>query len=81
MIINDHCLREPGQEDPWDDRLMRRMDMVMLALVNSQERTEAEFRDLFRAVSDGFVFKASHHTPPLEAGMTICLYGALVDYM
>lgn len=59
VIINDHCLREPGQENPWDEKIMRRMDMTMLTLLNAQERTEAEFRDLFRQVDEGFVFKAS----------------------
>lgn len=59
VIINDHCLREAGQENPWDDKIMRRMDMVMLSLLNAQERTEAEFRELFRQVDEGFVFKVS----------------------
>lgn len=59
VVINDHCLREPGQENPWDERVMRRMDVVMLALLNAQERTEAEFRELFKAAGDGFVFKVS----------------------
>ncbi|KAI7779646.1 hypothetical protein LA080_000670 [Diaporthe eres] len=57
IVINDHCLREPGQENPWDEKIMRRMDMVMLALLNAQERTEAEFRELFRMADEGFVFK------------------------
>ncbi|KAK3310860.1 S-adenosyl-L-methionine-dependent methyltransferase [Chaetomium strumarium] len=57
IIINDHCLREPGQENPWDERVMRRMDVVMLALLNAQERTEAEFRALFAAADERFVFK------------------------
>lgn len=60
IVINDHCLREPGQENPWDEKIMRRMDMVMLALLNAQERTEAEFRELFRMADEGFVFKVSH---------------------
>ncbi|KAK4124827.1 S-adenosyl-L-methionine-dependent methyltransferase [Parathielavia appendiculata] len=59
IVINDHCLREPGQEHPWDERVMRRMDVVMLALLNAQERTEAEFRALFAAAGEGFVFKVS----------------------
>lgn len=59
VIINDHCLREAGQETAWDDKIMRRMDMVMLTLLNAQERTEAEFRDLFRDVDEGFVFKVN----------------------
>ncbi|CCC04939.1 hypothetical protein SMACR_04306 [Sordaria macrospora] len=57
VIINDHCLLEPGQENPWDETVMRRMDLVMLALLNAQERTEVEFRELFKSASDGFVFK------------------------
>ncbi|KKY35754.1 putative s-adenosyl-l-methionine-dependent methyltransferase [Diaporthe ampelina] len=57
IVVNDHCLREPGQENPWDEKIMRRMDMVMLALLNAQERTEAEFRELFRMADEGFVFK------------------------
>lgn len=57
IIINDHCLLEAGQENPWDETVMRRMDIVMLALLNAQERTETEFRGLFEAASKGFVFK------------------------
>lgn len=57
ILINDHCLREPGQENAWDERVMRRMDVVMLALLNAQERTEDEFRALFAAADPGFVFK------------------------
>ncbi|KUI59878.1 Sterigmatocystin 8-O-methyltransferase [Cytospora mali] len=66
IIINDHCLREPGQENAWDEKIMRRMDMVMLTLLNAQERTEAEFRELFCLADGGFVFKVS--SPP--AGVT-----------
>lgn len=66
VIINDHCLRAPGRENPWDEKIMRRMDLVMLALLNAQERTEEEFRDLFLAADEGFVFKVSsiHHLVP-----------------
>jgi hypothetical protein len=59
ILINDHCLLEPGQENPWDERVMRRMDMVMLTLLNAQERTEAEYRELFKSAGEGFVFKVS----------------------
>lgn len=62
VIINDHCLREPGQENSWDELIMRRMDMVMLALLNAQERTEAEFRELFRLADRRFVFKGVTRT-------------------
>ncbi|KAI0119468.1 S-adenosyl-L-methionine-dependent methyltransferase [Daldinia grandis] len=57
IIINDHCLREPGTENPWDERLMRSMDLVMMSLLNAQERGEEDFRQLFEMAGDGFVFK------------------------
>ncbi|KAK0718885.1 S-adenosyl-L-methionine-dependent methyltransferase [Apiosordaria backusii] len=66
IIINDHCLFEgssSGQQDPWDEKVMRRMDVVMLSLLNAQERTEREFRELFQKAGEGheekgrFVFK------------------------
>lgn len=62
IIINDHCLREPGQENAWDELIMRRMDMVMLALLNAQERTEAEFKELFRLADPRFEFKGVTRT-------------------
>jgi hypothetical protein len=57
VIINDICLRDAGLETPWDEKLVRSMDMVMLSLLNSQERTEAEFRALFEAADKRFVFQ------------------------
>lgn len=57
VVINDHCLREPGLENPWDEKLMRSMDLVMLTLLNAQEREEQEFKSLFEAADKRFVFK------------------------
>ncbi|KAI1654696.1 S-adenosyl-L-methionine-dependent methyltransferase [Daldinia decipiens] len=57
IIINDHCLREPGTENPWDERLIRSMDLVMMSLLNAQERGEEDFKQLFDMAGDGFVFK------------------------
>ncbi|KAJ1553833.1 Alpha-1,3-mannosyltransferase cmt1, partial [Cladochytrium tenue] len=57
VVINEHCLLGPGLENPWDEKIMRRMDMVMLALLNAQERSEEDFRALFHSAHDGFVFK------------------------
>lgn len=57
VIINDHCLREPGVENHWDEKVMRSMDLLMLTLLNAQERTEKEFEELFRAADERFVFK------------------------
>lgn len=41
---------------------MRSMDLLMLTLLNAQERTEKEFEELFRAADERFVFKVSHRT-------------------
>ncbi|RFN43251.1 hypothetical protein FIE12Z_12510 [Fusarium flagelliforme] len=57
ILINDHCLREPGVENSWDEKLMRSMDLLMLTLLNSQERTEKEFEELFKVADERFVFK------------------------
>lgn len=63
IIINDHCLREPGTENPWDERLIRSMDLVMMSLLNAQERGEEDFKQLFEMAGDGFVFKVSFLLP------------------
>ncbi|KAI0885945.1 S-adenosyl-L-methionine-dependent methyltransferase [Annulohypoxylon maeteangense] len=63
IIVNDLCLSEPGVETPWDERLMRSMDLVMMTLLNAQERGEEDFRQLFKLAGDGFVFKVSYFIP------------------
>ncbi|KAI0169783.1 S-adenosyl-L-methionine-dependent methyltransferase [Hypoxylon sp. FL1284] len=62
VLINDHCFRSPGAESPWDERLMRSMDLVMMTLLNAQERDEREFVELFEEASDGFVFRGVTRT-------------------
>ncbi|KAJ4147764.1 hypothetical protein LMH87_002270 [Akanthomyces muscarius] len=57
IVINDHCLRKPGMENPWDEKLMRGMDMIMLTLLNAQEREENEFKALFAAADPRFRFR------------------------
>lgn len=57
IVINDHCLREPGSENPWDEKLIRGMDMIMLTLLNAQERDEKEFKALFAKADSRFNFK------------------------
>lgn len=57
VVINDHCLRGPGEENPWDEKIMRTMDLVMLTLLNAQERSEEEFRELFKEADKRFAFK------------------------
>ncbi len=59
IVINDHCLRKPGMENPWDEKLMRGMDIIMLTLLNAQEREENEFKALFAAADPRFRFRVS----------------------
>ncbi|KAJ5035134.1 uncharacterized protein L3040_008393 [Drepanopeziza brunnea f. sp. 'multigermtubi'] len=56
VVINDHCLPEPGTESARDEKIMRTMDLVMLTLLNAQERTEGEFRELFAKTDHRFRF-------------------------
>jgi hypothetical protein len=56
VVINDHCLPEPNTESVWDERIIRSMDLIMLTLLNAQERTEGEFKDLFKRVDERFRF-------------------------
>lgn len=56
VVINDHCLPEPGTESLWDEKIIRSMDLVMLTLLNAQERTEDGFRELFAKADPGFRF-------------------------
>jgi hypothetical protein len=62
ILINDICVREPGSETPWDEKLVRGMDLVMLSLLNAQERTEEEFRGVFAAADEGYSFKVRRST-------------------
>ena len=58
VVINDHCLRDGyGEERLWDEKIIRTMDLVMLTLLNAKERSEGEFRELFKAVDGRFRFE------------------------
>lgn len=59
IVINDYCIREPGSETLWDEKLLRSLDTIMGILFNSQEREEQEFRELFKAADHRFHFKVS----------------------
>jgi hypothetical protein len=56
VLVNDHCLRKPGVESMWDEKLMRTMDLIMLTLLNARERSVEDFRELFARVDGRFKF-------------------------
>ncbi|RDW66666.1 hypothetical protein BP5796_09415 [Coleophoma crateriformis] len=71
IVINDYCLLPPNTTSApsAEEKIMRIMDLVMLTLLNAQERTEEEFRRLFAEASPGFVFKGV--TRPAGCRMSI----------
>ncbi|TAQ85201.1 hypothetical protein B7494_g6477 [Chlorociboria aeruginascens] len=87
IIINDHCLPEPNTETLFDEKIIRTMDLVMLTLLNSQERTEAEFKELFEMVAKngegGFRFVGVKRPEGCESQHLKCvfeLFGARFEY-
>ncbi|KAI1501873.1 S-adenosyl-L-methionine-dependent methyltransferase [Biscogniauxia marginata] len=70
IVVNDQCLGgDDAANDPWDERIMRGMDLVMMTLLNAQEREEEDFRKLFEMAGEGFVFKGV--TRPKGSRMSI----------
>ena len=57
VIINDICLRLPGEEDAWDNWMTRNMDMTMLELLNARERDDHDYQQLFAEVDPRFKYK------------------------
>ena len=58
VVINDHCLREGyGEENLWDEKIIRTMDLVMLTLLNAKERSEGDYKTLFGDVDGRFRFE------------------------
>lgn len=56
VLINDHCLRDGfGEENLWDEKIIRTMDLVMLTLLNATERSEGQYKNLFGSI-EGFKF-------------------------
>ena len=56
VIINECCLPERDELGHFDERVIRGMDLCMLAMFNSKERTVGEWKDLLKSASDGFKF-------------------------
>ncbi|KAL7808236.1 chlorophenol O-methyltransferase [Trichoderma gracile] len=77
VVINDYCIRDPGSENAWDEKLLRNMDMIMGALLNAQEREEREFRELFEAADPRFKFKVCQHISPflMRVQLPTCYQG------
>lgn len=56
VLINEGCLPEPGTVSSWDDKLLRSLDLCMMAMFNSKERTVEEWKALFHEADPSFRF-------------------------
>jgi hypothetical protein len=56
VLINEGCLPEPGTVSSWDDKLLRCLDLCMMAMFTSKERTVEEWAGLFQAADTRFKF-------------------------
>ncbi|KAK7555287.1 S-adenosyl-L-methionine-dependent methyltransferase [Phyllosticta citricarpa] len=56
VLINENMLPKPGTEDPWDEKIIRTMDLTMLELLNARERAEEDYAQLFRQADSRFKF-------------------------
>lgn len=56
ILINEWCLPEPSGVSGWDEGIMRTMDLLMLMVVNSNERDLDMWRELFNKADPNFAF-------------------------
>ncbi|KAF2742529.1 O-methyltransferase [Sporormia fimetaria CBS 119925] len=56
VLVNEGCLPEPGTVDSWDDKLLRSLDLCMMAMFNSKERTVEEWAGLFTEADPRYKF-------------------------
>lgn len=48
LLINDTVLPNPGEKPAWEEWSLRQMDLCMLMLFGSKQRSADEFRELIR---------------------------------
>jgi len=56
IVINDNCLPKPNTADPWDEKITRSMDILMLQLLNAKERDVDDWAALFAMADPRFKF-------------------------
>ncbi|KAL0259111.1 hypothetical protein SLS55_006616 [Diplodia seriata] len=56
ILVNENILPKPGTENPWDEKIIRSMDMTMLQLLNARERAEDDYAELFQRTDARFKF-------------------------
>lgn len=59
IVVQDHLLPEPGSLGLLKENSIRSMDLTMLALFNSRERDEDDWRKLFHLADPRFKFESA----------------------
>ncbi|KAE8152737.1 S-adenosyl-L-methionine-dependent methyltransferase [Aspergillus avenaceus] len=54
VIINEGVLPEKGELSQWDDRIVRSLDLCMMGMFNSNERTVEEWKEIFAEADSRF---------------------------
>jgi hypothetical protein len=54
VVINDHVVPPPGILGPFQDRMIRRFDMVMKGFFNAKERNEEDWKKLLEEADQRF---------------------------
>jgi len=57
VLVNEGVLPEPGEVSAWDYKILTSLDVCMLAMFNSKERSVGEWEGLFKEAHPGFRFQ------------------------
>ncbi|KAF2443247.1 S-adenosyl-L-methionine-dependent methyltransferase [Karstenula rhodostoma CBS 690.94] len=57
VLINEGVLPQPGEVSDWDYKVLTSLDLCMLAMFNSKERTVEEWEGLFKEADPRFAFQ------------------------
>lgn len=57
VLINEGVLPNPGEVSDWDYKVLASLDLCMLGMFNSKERTVEEWEGLFKEADPRFSFK------------------------
>ncbi|EPS38464.1 hypothetical protein H072_7779 [Dactylellina haptotyla CBS 200.50] len=63
VVVNELCLPEPNTLNPWQDRRVRMLDIVMLVAFNAREREESDWRRLFAEADPRLRFDSVSRPP------------------
>ena len=56
VVINEGALPKPGEVGMWDEKIVWSLDLCMMAMFNSKERTVEEWEGLFAEADPRFKF-------------------------